>query len=600
VATNALLERKGAKVAFITTKGFKDLLSIARQRRPRLYDFDCSRTTPLTNRNLCFEAAERLAPDGTVILPLSLNDAFALADHVMESGAEAVAICLLFSYKNPVHEILLEKAFKKRGMPVSRSSEIIPVFREFERASTTAINAFIQPVVQSYVQEIHKAVRKVGGPLDYDIMKSTGGVAASGEIHPVEILLSGPAGGLSGGLLLAGLTERKNLITFDMGGTSADFSAIVDNTPLWTDECEIDGLPVSIPTLDITTVGAGGGSIVWMDSGGALRVGPQSAASQPGPACYGRGGILPTVTDANLLSGLLHPESFSGTGIILNPYRATQAFYFLLVSAGLSMEEIVLGTRSIVNANMLRGIRRATEGKGIDLRDSTLLAFGGAGPLHAAELAKELGIKEVLVPPLAGMFSALGILLSSVRLDFGKTLSAEWHSETRQVVNRVLDRFKENALKSFKRQGLNIRDTVFRPFLDLRYKGQTFYLTISYDKNADMAERFRQVFGNRYGYTMEIDHTVEVVNVRLSAIVPREEIFLPGVKNVSPLPPVTQRTVLLSSGSALVPIYRREDLWRSFFAQGPVVIEDDGCTLFVPSECEVSVEVNGCLRVTVG
>jgi len=249
---------------------------------------------------------------------------------------------------------------------------------------------------------------------------------------------------------------------------------------------------------------------------------------------------------------------------------------------------------------MLRGIRRATEGKGIDLRDSTLLAFGGAGPLHAAELAKELGIKEVLVPPLAGMFSALGILLSSVRLDFGKTLSAEWHSETRQVVNRVLDRFKEKALKSFKRQGLNIRDTVFRPFLDLRYKGQTFYLTISYDKNADMAERFRQVFGNRYGYTMEIDHTVEVVNVRLSAIVPREEIFLPGVKNVSPLPPVTQRTVLLSSGSALVPIYRREDLWRSFFAQGPVVIEDDGCTLFVPSECEVSVEVNGCLRVTVG
>ncbi|MEA1990624.1 MAG: hydantoinase/oxoprolinase family protein [Thermodesulfobacteriota bacterium] len=246
VATNALLERKGAKVAFITTRGFKDLLSIARQRRPRLYDFDCSRTTPVVSRNLCFEAAERLAPDGTVILSLSLSDAFALADHVMESGPEAVAICLLFSYKNPAHEILLEKAFKKHGIPVSRSSEIIPEFREFERASTTAINAFIQPVVQSYVQEIRKAIREVGGPRDYDIMKSAGGVAASDEIHPVELLLSGPAGGVCGGLLLARLTGRKNLITFDMGGTSADFSAIVDNAPLWTDEGEIDGLPVRI------------------------------------------------------------------------------------------------------------------------------------------------------------------------------------------------------------------------------------------------------------------------------------------------------------------------------------------------------------------
>ncbi len=600
VATNALLERKGAKVAFITTRGFKDLLSIARQRRPRLYDFDCSRTTPVVSRNLCFEVAERLAPDGTVILPLSSSDAFALADHVMESGAEAVAICLLFSYKNPAHEILLEKAFKKHGIPVSRSSEIIPEFREFERASTTAINAFIQPVVQSYVQEIRKAAREVGGPPDYDIMKSAGGVAASGEIHPVELLLSGPAGGVSGGLLLARLTGRKNLITFDMGGTSADFSAIVDNTPLWTDEGEIDGLPVRIPTLDITTIGAGGGSIAWMDKGGALRVGPQSAGSEPGPACYGRGGTMPTVTDANLLSGLLHPESFSGTGITLNPDRAGQAFRSLALSADLSVEEAVLGTRSVVNANMLRGIRRATVEKGIDVRDCTLLAFGGAGPLHAAELAKELSIREVLVPPMAGMFSALGILLSAVRLDFGETVFAEWHTGTGQVVDRILNSFKKRALQSFLRQGLNIKDTVFRPFLDLRYKGQSFHLTIPYGKGADMAERFYQAFEKRYGYTLENGPAVEVVTVRLSAIMPREEISLPGVKNMSPLPPVAKRTILLSSGPAPAPVYQRKSLWRSFSAKGPVVIEDEGCTVFVPPECEVSVEENGCLKVIVG
>ena len=542
VATNALLERKGAKVAFITTMGFKDLLSIARQRRPRLYDFDCSRTTPVVSRNLCFEVAERLAPDGTVILPLSLSDAFALADHVMESGPEAVAICLLFSYKNPVHEILLEKAFKKHGIPVSRSSEIIPEFREFERASTTAINAFIQPVVQSYVQEIRKVAREVGGPRDYDIMKSAGGVAASGEI---------------------------------------------------------DGLPVRIPTLDITTIGAGGGSIAWMDKGGALRVGPQSAGSEPGPACYDRGGTMPTVTDANLLSGLLHPEFFSGTGITLNPDRASQAFRSLALSADLNVEEAVLGTRSVVNANMLRGIRRATVEKGIDVRDCTLLAFGGAGPLHAAELAKDLGIREVLVPPIAGMFSALGILLSAVRLDFGETIFAGWHTGTGQVVDRILDRFKEKALQSFQRQGLNIRDTVFRPFLDLRYKGQSFHLTIPYGKGVDMAERFYQAFGKRYGYTLENGPAVEVVTVRLSAIMPREEISLPGVKNMSPVPPVAKRTILLSSGPAPAPVYQRESLWRSFSAKGPVVIEDEGCTVFVPPECEVSVEGNGCLKVIV-
>jgi N-methylhydantoinase A len=385
-----------------------------------------------------------------------------------------------------------------------------------------------------------------------------------------------------------------------MGGTSADFSAIVDNAPLWTDEGEIDGLPVRIPTLDITTIGAGGGSIAWMDKGGALRVGPQSASSEPGPACYDRGGSMPTVTDANLLSGLLHPESFSGTGITLNPDRAGQAFRSLALSADLNMEEAVLGTRSVVNANMLRGIRRATVEKGIDMRDCTLLAFGGAGPLHAAELAKELSIREVLVPPMAGMFSALGILLSAVRLDFGETVFTEWHTGTGQVVDRILDRFKERALQSFQRQGLNIKETVFRPFLDLRYKGQSFHLTIPYDKGADMAERFYQAFGKRYGYTLENGPAVEVVTVRLSAIMPREEISLPGVKNMTPGLPVAKRTILLSSGPAPAPVYQRKSLWRSFSAEGPVVIEDEGCTVFVPPECEVSVEENGCLNLIVG
>jgi N-methylhydantoinase A len=597
VATNALLERKGAKVAFLTTKGFRDLLYIARQRRPRLYDFDCEPSKPVVTRNLCFVVAERLAPDGTVILPLSQTDAATVADHIIEAGAEAVAICLLYSYKNPAHEILLENEFTKRGIPVSRSSEIIPEFREFERASTTAIDAFVQPIVHNYVEKIRNAIQDAGGPPDYYIMKSGGGVAASRELYPVEMLLSGPAGGVSGGLLLGKRMKRKDVITFDMGGTSADFSAIVDYTPLWTEEGEIDALPIRLPILDITTIGAGGGSIAWVDKGGALRVGPQSAGSEPGPACYNRGGELPTVTDANLLSGILDPTSFLGTGIALDPDKASQAVQSLAKSANLSVEKTILGVRSVVNANMLRGIRRTTVEKGIDARYSTLLAFGGAGPIHAAELARELGIREILVPPMAGMFSALGILLSDVKLDFGETLIARWNTKTQQEVDTILKRFKEKALRSLARQALDHRDTDFRAVLDMRYKGQSFHLPVAYSKEADMAESFHQTFRKRYGYVLKQGPHVEVVTVRLSAVTTRDEIALPEVKSFQTRQPTGKRKILLSSGWETAPVYYRGHLWSSFHNHGPLVIEDEGCTVFVPPGCEIFMEEKSCLKI---
>jgi N-methylhydantoinase A len=600
VATNALLERKGARVALVTTKGFRDLLYIARQRRPRLYDFDCTRSAPVVARDLCFEAPERLAPDGTVISPLSQADAVIVADHIIEAQADAVAICLLYSYKNPAHEILLEKEFKKRGISVSRSSEIIPEFREYERASTTAIDAFVQPIVHTYVEKIREAIQAVGGPPDYYIMKSGGGVAASREVYPVEMLLSGPAGGVSGGLLLGKRMKRKDLITFDMGGTSADFSAIVDHNPLWTEEGEIDALPIRLPILDITTIGAGGGSIAWADKGGALRVGPQSAGSEPGPACYNRGGKLPTVTDANLMSGILDPMSFLGTGITLNLDKAGQAFQSLAKSANLSVEDTILGVQSVVNANMLRGIRRATVEKGIDARDCTLLAFGGAGPIHAAELARELGIREVLVPPMAGMFSALGILLSDVKLDFGETFIARWNTKTQQEVDRILNQFKEKALRSLARQALDHKDTDFRSVLDMRYEGQSFHLPVAYTKEADMAESFHQAFGKRYGYTLKQGPNVEIVTVRLSAVTSRDEIALPEVKSSETRQPTGERKILLASAWQTAPVYHRSHLWSSFHSHGPIVIEDEGCTLFVPPGCKISMEENSCLKMEVG
>ncbi len=599
VATNALLERKGARVAFVTTKGFKDLLFIARQKRPRPYDFDCSRSKPVVSRKMCFEVDERLAPDGTPVVPLPETRAASLADEIAREGVDAAAICLLFSYKNPSHEILLEQELKKRGIAVSRSSDIVPEFREFERASATTINAFVQPIVESYVKKIGQAIRDMKGPADYYIMKSGGGVAASGEIQPVEMLLSGPAGGVSGALLLARLTGQKDLITFDMGGTSADFSAVVDGMPLWTDEGEIDGLPIRIPILDITTIGAGGGSIAWMDQGGALRVGPQSAGSEPGPASYDRGGTLPTVTDSNLLCGLLAPESISRAGISLNPDKARQAFGAIAKSAKLTMEQMLLGVRSVVNANMLRGIRRATVEKGIDVRNCTLLAFGGAGPLHGAELAKELGANKVIVPPLAGMFSALGILLSAVRLDFGETVLTRWNKKTQQQVDTILHGFEQRAFESLRRQGLQHRDTEFRPAVDMRYEGQSFHLPIAYNAEADMSKRFHRAFKDLYGYSLEDGPRVELVTVRLSAVTSREEIALPRVQNTASQGPIAERKVLLSSGWHPAPVYDRKTLWLTFQAEGPVVIEDEGCTVFVPAGCEVRVEENGCLMIEI-
>ena len=263
------------------------------------------------------------------------------------------------------------------------------------------------------------------------------------------------------------------------------------------------------------------------------------------------------------------------------------------------MEEAILGVRSVVNANMLRGIRRATVEKGIDVRNCTLLAFGGAGPLHAAELARELGIREVLVPPMAGMFSALGILLSDVRLDLGESLLATWNSRTQRVVDKVLDRFKEKALKSLARQGLGAKDTHLRPVLDLRYEGQSFHLPVAYSKGADMKERFHQAFRERYGYSLDQGPCVEVVAVRLSAIASREEIALPTVKNTAACPPIAKRKVLLSSGWHVTPVYQRKQLWQSFRALGPVVIEDEGCTIFVPPDCAVYMEENCCLKIEV-
>ena len=601
VATNALLERKGEKVAFLVTKGFRDLLHIGRQKRPRLYDFNCARSEPVVDQSLCFEVPERLAQDGSVLFPLSIEGAKSIARKIKEQGIRVAAICLLFSYKNPIHELLLEKALQEEKIFVSRSSYIIPQFREYERASTTSINAYVQPVLQIYLKRISLFLKDTSNLATYFVMKSNGGVATPEEIFPVEVILSGPAGGVAGAALLGRKINRPNLVTFDMGGTSADFSAIIDYTPLITDTGEIDTLPIQLPMIDITTIGAGGGSIAWIDKGGALRVGPMSAGADPGPACYALGGEQPTVTDSNLLAGLLYPESFSKTGVSINIERSQEVIVRLAISIHFGLDDTILGIRSVVNANMLRGIRKATMEKGIDVRQCSLLAFGGAGPLHAADLARELNMREVIIPPLAGVFSALGILLADIKIDLNQSLLSPLGDQAIEQIESILSGFRKRALDSLKKQGITDKDIgekkIFSPMLDMRYQGQSFHLTIPYRKDYDLKSLFQKAYKTRFGYVLSEENVLEVVNIHLFTCVSRENRVFPNILSKEISEPIAERKILQGKGKGWIkaPVFKRGGYSSDKVRKGPAVIEDEGSTIYVPADFSFRYEKNGCL-----
>jgi N-methylhydantoinase A len=480
VATNALLERKGARTAFVATDGFEHLLHVRRQNRADLYRLCADHPEPLVPLERCFGVRERIGPDG-VIAPLEL-------DSLPELDAEAVAVCLLFSFREPAHERAVAEELRRRlpGARVVASHEISPEFREYERASTTAIDAYLGPAVAGYLGALGEQVAAAGLPEPL-VMRSSGGVASLGEAaeHPAVALLSGPAAGTVGAALLADRGGFENAISFDMGGTSTDVSLIVDGRAGLAAEREVAGLPLRLPAADLHTVGAGGGSIVWRDSGGAVRVGPESAGADPGPACYGRGGTRPTVTDANLLLGRL-PATLAG-GLELDADAAEQAF------AGIDPADAI----AVVNAEMLRALRVVSVERGHDPRDFALVAFGGAGPLHACSLAEELEIRTVLVPAAAGVLSALGLVASEERRD--------------RVVPYV-------------RPLGEVDDLPDEGAADLRYAGQSFELTVPIQPR--LAEAFHRAHEERFGYA-DLRREVELVAVRTAETSPGPEFELP-------------------------------------------------------------------------
>jgi N-methylhydantoinase A len=517
VGTNALLTETGARTALIATEGFTDLLDVGRQNRPHLYRLCAPKATPLVPDDLRIAAPERVGPDG-VITPLEPQALDRLVEAARDSGAESVAICLLFSYLDPAHERAIAERIRAElpEVHVSASHEVLARFREYERCSTTVIDAYLSPLLDRYLARLTRASRDRGLP-EPTVMMSSGGVAPAAEAATAGVgsVLSGPAGGAVGAGLLARLSGDGNALGFDMGGTSCDVCVIEDGRVRHTDSRSLGGRVIQLPMVDVHTVGAGGGSIGWRDAGGALRVGPRSAGAEPGPACYGRGGERPTVTDANLLLGYLDASSELAGGVELVAEAASAAVARLAGELGIEPLATAEGIVRVANQEMIRALRVVTVERGVDPRRFALMPFGGAGPMHAAAIAEELGIERLLCPRASGVLSALGLLASDRRRDTARTVMLGAEALTSSRLAEEVAALREGL-------GAGLTEPEVEVTYELRYRGQAFELPVEGDERPDpdeLAERFAAEHERRYGYR-DPDAAVDLVTVRLALIEP--------------------------------------------------------------------------------
>ena len=525
VATNAILERRGAQIAFVTTQGFRDILFLQRHDRRNIYDLRYAKPLPPVRRRDCFEVTERLDARGNLIVPL---DEDAIRDRLIPAlatgGYDAVAICLLSAYAAPAHEQrvadLIHAALPQ--LRIATSHRVAREFREFERASTTALSAYVQPVIDRYLDRFEATLAAAGFRGRFSVMQSNGGrlPAASMRVNAITALFSGPAAGVVGAIRQAGRSGRGNLITFDMGGTSTDVSLVQDGAPGLASDTEIDGLPVRTPVLDIVSVGAGGGSLVWIDDGGMLRVGPRSAGADPGPACYGRGGVLPTVTDAHVVRGTIRPEAFLGGTMQLDADRAQRAFEGLAARLGTDIAGAAAAAIRLAVANIVRAIQLVSTERGRDPRDYGLLPFGGAGPLLAAEIAAELGVREIVVPPNPGVISALGLIASDYMKVTGITRRAPLDDAAPDILRDAFARFRAEAEAEFRSLDLH-GPLSFTAAADMRFLGQAFEVPVELEVPAlsdltagDLRARFTAAHRRLYMHGGESQRHVEMVGLR--------------------------------------------------------------------------------------
>jgi N-methylhydantoinase A len=618
IGTNALIERAGAKTALLTTAGFRDVLEIGRVQRPPegLYDFTVDNPLPLVPRYLRLDIPERVDRTGAVITPLDEQAVRDAGAFLKREQVEAVAVCYLFGFLHPAHEHRTREILREvlPGVPVSLASEIAPEFREFERTSTVVINSYLTPTVRSYLESLDNRVQEFTKTCDLRIVQASGGtMTVKAALDRVVLTVnSGPAGGATAAGFFSKLTGMPKLISVDMGGTSFDIGIILDSKPALTSEGNFEGFPVKIQQIDVHAIGAGGGSIAWIDRGGALNVGPQSARSKPGPACYGRGGTKPTVTDANLVLGRLDPNFFLGGAMTLDVEKARAAVEADVAKPmGMSIEDAALGIIALVNANMVKGINTNSIERALDIREFGLVAFGGAGAVHAVELGRDAGVKQVLVPPLAGNLSATGLLVADTRLDRVRTVMWPQSQVDPQALYDALKALDEEAITAVRAQRVPEDRISSKWIADCRFQGQSYELgielahtgkTFTQGDVTALIANFNATHERLYHYG-SVDEQVEIVNLRVTAI---------GASPAFRLPPVAKnpggadaagalkgkRPVHFARGGAVeTAIYDRTKLGAGARFAGPCLVEETLTTTVVPPGATVEVDPHGTLVI---
>jgi len=610
VATNAVLEGELPETALVTTEGFRDVLEIGRQDRGDLYDLDFERPEPLVPRDRRLTVPERIGPDGEVVEPLDDADVDALAERLPD--VEAVAVATLFSFRTPDHERAVAEGLREAGyddLSISLSSEVLPEFREYERTSTTALNAALRPVMETYLDRLSRRTREVGIERQPAVMQSHGGLtgAAAAAETPVNTVLSGPAAGVRGAGYLASAAGHEDVVTMDMGGTSTDVSLVASGEPARTTDWEIAGYPLGVPTVDIHTIGAGGGSIARVDVGGALRVGPESAGADPGPAAYGRGGDRPTVTDAHVVLGRIHPDYPLGGDLSVDVEAAETAVEREVADPlNQSVREAARGILEVARANMERALRVVSVERGHDPRSFALVAFGGAGPLHAPRLAEELSMPTVLVPRLAGVLSGLGLLASDVEHTYVRAVVEPLAEVKADDLASWFDALVAEGRDTLDEEGIDADAMAFERALDLRYAGQSYSLTVPVEAPADdadadvlstAADRFHERHEAQYGHANP-DEPVELVNARVRAVgeIPDVDVRS-SVEGTVDDAVLGERRVGFDDGTREVTVYEHARLPPGSAFDGPAVVQADAATTVVHPGQSVTVDERGTLHV---
>ena len=598
VATNALLEKKGVKTALITTKGFEDVIEIGRQNRHRIYDLAYQKEPPLVPGALRFGVRERTLCTGQILEAIDMEEVKGILPKIREAGAESVAVCFLFSYLNPAHERRMGDLLDQFTIPVSLSHEILSEFREYERTSTTLINAYVSPKMKGYVSHLIDALDQ-GDSLR--VMQSNGG-SISAEIamrESVRTILSGPAGGAVGAYEIGKMAGFDKIISFDMGGTSTDVS-LMDHRLSLTLESRIAGYPVKVPMIDIHTVGAGGGSIAYMDVGGSLRVGPESAGADPGPICYGKGDQI-TVTDAHLYLGRLIPEHFLGGGMRLRAERIEPYFARMGKTFGLPSIELAEGILSVANTAMEKAIRVISVERGYDPREFTLFTFGGAGGMHAAYLARLLGIPKVLVPNSPGIISAIGMLMADIIKDYSLTVMRSQFTSDWEELSQLFLSLETKGRGDLIAEGIHEKGIILERFLDMRYAGQSYEIIVPF--TADYIEGFHALHEKKYGYRNS-NKTVEIVNLRLRARgIPDKPAFEKSpISSAQPSEEslLEEKEVIFDYEPIRTRIFRRERLVSGNRIEGPAIIVEYSSTIVVPPFAMILVDAFGNLVMEIG